>query len=180
MAAAGDTLVLTGEVDRPLYCVDTDDDMLRLYLRMHLTNPGPGPVVMYKGLGNVTNIRVATTKEGLNGATPLLDIDETPITTLTHLSASSFVTLAAGQVFTFDAMVPINVRKNHAIGGPALEPGKYRMSVVVPLWEGDQETAETWQKRLPDRGPLLLGSVKSGPIGFVVDASYRAVVCKDR
>jgi hypothetical protein len=178
-AAASDAVVLTGTVEKQVYCIDRSDDMLRLYLRMQVTNPGPAPAVVYTALRDITYVRIAA-KGAPPGGAPLVEFDQSPITVWHDIKPDRFTTLAPGQSVAFEAMVPIQARKDGgATRGSALGPGDYVMSVVVSLWQGDEESAETWRKRLEPRGALVVSGPASLPIAFTVDPTHRAVSCPD-
>jgi hypothetical protein len=178
-AAATNAVVVSGTIEKQVYCTDRSADMLRLYLRMQVTNPGPAPVVIYKTLKDITYVRIVA-KGGQPGAAPVLEFDQSPITVWQDLTPDRFVTLAPGQSVAVDTMVPIGVRKDGGeTRGSALGPGDYAMAVVVSLWQGDEESAETWRKRLEPQGALVVRSPLSLPIPFSVAPTHQAVTCSD-
>jgi hypothetical protein len=62
-----------------------------------------------------------------------------------------FQTLAPGAVFTFDAMAPVFVQRDRKPPtGDTILPGRYVMSLLTWLWEGDASQtgsgAVAWQR----------------------------------
>src|SRR5689334_16330706 len=89
IVAASDAVVLTGTVEKQVYCGGASDDMLRLHLRLQVTNPGPAPVVVYKTLRDVTYVRI-TAKGAPPNAAPVLEFDQSPITVWQDLTPDRF------------------------------------------------------------------------------------------
>lgn len=179
-------LLLTATVVEQKYC---DTTHLRITMRLHFTNTGQRPVILYRYSLAIPrymvsrNLKEATAKIYVEDVSPMLNpvmpkIDEAQIPG----ADSVFVVLQPNETYTpqLEAEVDlpflydgINMKED------GLRPGNYVLEFMVRAWYDSSELANKLSERWKDFGYLWTKTMKSQPIAFRVERQRPVVQCSN-
>lgn len=180
-------LQLTAEIVRQRYCERGPklDDII-LELRLRYRNLGSQPLILYKGSGDVYQIKISSGLADAGDGRYEVTSSRTwfPDGVAWELSESAlnrmFVILPPKGTYETKTRARVSAtregvhrRVRGSVGG-----GEHQLQVTTPTWHGSRESGDSLRKKWSGRGLLWTKDVTSSPIKFVVESKRTVADCK--
>ncbi|NOT61846.1 MAG: hypothetical protein HOP19_16655 [Acidobacteria bacterium] len=179
------SLQLTTVIIGQKYCRgDADLDGVRLNLRLRFTNINKQPIILYKGISNVSAIMIRRHTEGKVVGPFIVKSSLTLVNTGRKVRVKSsslgemFVILQSGESFETETITGTFVTrdKSSQIAG-AVNPGEYALQIEIPTWPESNYLAVKYKHQWKPKGDLWSNPVVSQPMLFNVAEQRKIEDC---
>jgi hypothetical protein len=180
-------LQLTAEIIRQRYCAGNSklDDIV-LELRLRYRNLGSRPLILYKGSGDVYQLKISSSlADAGDGRYEVKSSrawfsDEDAWEPSESSLNSMFVILPPRGTYETKTRARVSAtregverRIKGSVGG-----GEHHLEVTTPTWRGSRDLGDSLRKKWSGRGLLWTEAVTSSPIKFVVEPKRVVADCK--
>lgn len=184
--ARDSVLTLTTALLTQRFCVgDGEVSTLLMSLRLHYSNTGQRPIILYVGGNEAASILVSRTVADAVAARHELSLSPTILRsrdrqmTETQRLDHSFLILAKGSSFDTETEVAIPFAANdqtNPVG--TVMAGDHVLEIKAITWPESVELAEVLGKRWKQRGLLWREVVQSEPMPFRIEQHAKLEVCR--
>jgi len=175
----------TSLLSQKLCLGDGEVSTLQTRLRLHYSNAGQRPIILYKRSNEGASIIVSRTAVDADASRHELNLSPTilrsrePRLTETQRLDHSFIIMPQGSSFDTETEVAIPFAANdQSTPAGTIKAGEHVLQIRVITWPGSIDLAETLGKRWKQRGYLWHEVVQSEPMPFRIEQQAKLEDCR--